>query len=260
MRFFKSKRIQTIAAICWVTFWTFESHSIAAGFKSAQLESPRVRQSLQEKESVLKDLFLKKNIPYPPKEIFIRAFKHEKILEVWANQTGGGEFQLIQSYPFCTLSGNLGPKRRQGDGQVPEGFYAINRFNPTSNFYLSLGLDYPNRSDQILAKGNNLGGDIFIHGNCVSIGCIPLTDDRIKEVYLLAIEAKSNGQRNIPVHIFPSKMNADGMEWLKQNFTAQPNLINFWTNLKPGFDFFETQHRVPLVKIDSQGRYEVQTQ
>lgn len=106
-------------------------------------------------------------------------------------------FRLIKDYQICSLSGELGPKRQQGDLQVPEGFYWIDRFNPASNFYLSLGINYPNQFDRILGKSGELGGDIFIHGGCVTIGCIPITDDKIKELYLIAVEAKSNGQDGV---------------------------------------------------------------
>ena len=83
-------------------------------------------------------------------------------------------------------SGTTGPKRLQGDFQVPEGFYHINEFNPNSNYHLSMGLNYPNSSDRILSDSLRPGGEIYIHGSCVSVGCIPLNDDEIEELYLIA--------------------------------------------------------------------------
>jgi murein L,D-transpeptidase YafK len=56
-------------------------------------------------------------------------------------------------------------------------------FNPQSNFYLSLHVSYPNAADRVLGSKQNLGGDIFLHGNCVTTGCILITDGGIKEVY-----------------------------------------------------------------------------
>ena len=152
----------------------------------------------------------------------------------------------------------MGPKRRRGDGQIPEGFYFIDRFNPLSNFYLSLGLNYPNAADRLREKatpGISLGTDIFIHGDCVTIGCIPLTDDKIKEVYVLAVEARTAGQTQIPVHIFPSRMGAARMNTLHKGFAGQKDLLAFWENMKPGYDAFESTHQLPTVTVGPQGAY-----
>src|SRR5579863_1055617 len=106
-------------------------------------------------------------IAYPPKRIFIRAFKQERELELWGgNRTGA--MHLLRTYAIAAASGGPGPKRREGDMQVPEGVYRVARFNPHSRFHLSLGLDYPNASDRILGYRGHLGGDIYIHGNHVS--------------------------------------------------------------------------------------------
>lgn len=176
-----------------------------ASFKTEQLRHARVRKAYQEKEALLRDLFRERNLVYPPKRIFIRIFKSELDLEVWTLCERDSTFHLVNNYPVCGLSGSLGPKRRQGDLQVPEGFYHIDRFNPVSNFHLSLGINYPNESDVILGESANLGGDIFIHGGCATIGCIPMTDEWIKEIYVLAVEARNNGQPRVPVHIFPMR-------------------------------------------------------
>jgi murein L,D-transpeptidase YafK len=100
-----------------------------------------------------------------------------------------------------------------------------------------------------------LGGDIFIHGNCVSIGCMAITDDQIKELYLVAVEAKAAGQNRIPVHIFPIKMNQQGMNKLMNEAGQNQTLLNFWRNLKEGYDAFENNRRLPAVTVDRQGRY-----
>jgi len=175
-------------------------------FKEQQKKHLRVQEAYRDKEDLLKTLFADKEIQYPPERIYFRVFKKERYLELWVYSNKDKAFKLLLEYPVCALSGDLGPKRRQGDGQIPEGFYVIDRFNPVSNFHLSLGINYPNASDNMLGHKGNLGGDIFIHGGCVTIGCIPMTDDGIKELYVLAVEAKNNGQDEIPVHIFPAKM------------------------------------------------------
>ena len=167
-------------------------------FTDTQRKYPRVRTAIEEKDTLLRQLFADRGIVYPPKEIFIRVFKQEKVLELWAFLASEAVFKRVKGYSICRTSGNLGPKRREGDLQIPEGFYFIDRFNPKSNFYLSLGINYPNRSDTILGKKGEPGSDIFIHGGCATVGCVPITDDSIKEVYWVAVQAKSNGHSKIP--------------------------------------------------------------
>jgi len=206
----------------------------------------------QEKDQFLAQLLKEKGIDSNHLNLFIRAFKKEKILEVWAKNDTDSQFAKLITYPFCQLSGLLGPKRKQGDSQVPEGVYYINRFNPRSSYYLSLGLDYPNKSDAIRGVKGQLGGDIYIHGDCVTIGCIPITDDKIKELYLLAEMAKINGQVAIPVHIFPTKLTNENIKKISQQ---TPSHQAFWQELKSIYDAFEQSKKVPLVDITAKGVY-----
>jgi murein L,D-transpeptidase YafK len=157
---------------------------------------------------------------------------------------------------LCATSGVLGPKRKFGDAQVPEGFYELDWFNPQSNFFLSLHISYPNSADRILGSYANPGGDIFLHGNCVTIGCIPITDEGIKEVYWLAVEVHAAGQRHIPIEIFPLELTAEGFKSLEKSHPNQPELLAFWRNLREGFDLFEKDHRALRVRVASDGRYE----
>jgi len=227
----------------------------AQNFKAQQSRYPRVKAAMAEKEPSIKLLFRQKKIPFPPSRIFLRAFKREQSLELWASRTASGEFEFLKEYRFCASSGTLGPKRRQGDSQIPEGFYRIDRFNPVSNFHLSLGVNYPNKSDRIIGGNGNLGGDIFIHGDCVTIGCIPITDEWIKELYLIAVETKSAGQTNIPVHIFPAKLDSKGIARLEREFASNTDIWRFWMNLKEGYDYFEKHRRLPAITVDRRGRY-----
>jgi murein L,D-transpeptidase YafK len=224
-------------------------------FKEAQLKYERVGIAFSEKELVVKNMFNEKNVEYPPKRIFFRAFKTEKIFEVWGFSSVLNCYVLIHTYPICESSGVVGPKRQEGDGQVPEGFYKICVFNPVSNYFLSLGINYPNTSDSILTKNASApGSDIYIHGNCLSIGCIPLTDDFIKEIYIMAVEARSNGQADIEVHIFPFKYDNELYDKLLLNY-KNPEIKNFWLNLKVGYNYFENKKLVPEISVDSQGNY-----
>jgi murein L,D-transpeptidase YafK len=224
----------------------------AATFKSDQLKQSRVKTAYDQKEDAVKEYFKTKNLVYSGFHLFLRAFKKEEKLEVWVKEKNKDTYSLLHVYDFCTSSGTLGPKRREGDSQIPEGAYHINHFNPQSNFYLSLGLSYPNASDKILSDKKHPGGAIYIHGSCVTIGCIPITDDKIKELYVLAVEARANGQEKIPVHVFPTKLTQAGLTDLKK-INAQH--ITFWSNLKVIFDDFEQTKQLRATRVNGQGEY-----
>lgn len=230
--------------------------SFQANFLAAQKQYPRVRTAIDEKEGVVNQLFSKAGAKTTDCEILIVAYKEEEEFEVYAKKKSVATFSKIATYEICNRSGILGPKRRQGDGQVPEGFYYINRFNPSSTYYLSLGINYPNQSDKIKSTAANLGGDIFIHGKCVTIGCLPMTDDKIQEIYMMAVYAKNCGQLKIPVYIFPFRMTNANI----QKFAAQSNqqgpLTLFWQNLKVGADKFETTKKELNFTVNAKGFYE----
>ena len=224
-------------------------------FMADQLKHERVRVARAEFEDSIRTLFAAKHLPYPPRKLFIRAFKAEGRLEVWAAPAIGERLSLVKTYPICATSGGLGPKRKEGDLQVPEGFYRIALFNPESDFYLSMGLDYPNASDRILGNKEHPGSDIMIHGKCVTIGCIPIQDEGIKELYWMCVRARAAGQEEIPVHVFPAVLDSAGMTRLRHDFVGDPARIAFWENLKPGYDLFEKSNICPLVSVDEQGAY-----
>jgi murein L,D-transpeptidase YafK len=229
--------------------------NVADSFKSEQLQYSRVRTAYAEKEDAATALLTEKGIDRESMKIYIRALKLSEVMQVWVTDKNSAEYQLLVEYKFCTNSGKLGPKRKQGDYQIPEGFYHVDRFNPHSAFYLSLGINYPNNSDRKLSPHSNLGGDIFLHGDCVSIGCIPITDEKIKELYFFAVEAKNNGQSKIPVHIFPWEMTEKNLQWLKVIFPGEDKMHKLWDNLKEGYDYFEANRKLPNVSIGSDGYY-----
>ena len=228
-----------------------------ASFKETQRKHSRVKTAYEEKETVVKQHFADKNLSMDKFQLFLRAFKKEQTLEVWIKEKQKEQFSLLHTYDFCSTSGILGPKRKEGDLQIPEGFYTINHFNPLSNFYLSLGISYPNASDKILGDKTHPGGAIYIHGNCVTIGCIPITDDKIKELYVIAVEARNGGQEKIPVHIFPAKLDANGFDFLRKE-TTNTETIRFWENLQPVYQDFESSKKLKPVKVDKFGRYTLQ--
>lgn len=224
-------------------------------FKEAQLKHVRVKTAYEEKEQIVKQYFVSQNLDYNGFHLFIRAFKSEQRLEVWIKEKDKVEFVLLTHYRFCSSSGTLGPKRKEGDLQIPEGIYHLNHFNPQSNFHLSLGVSYPNASDKILGDQKSPGSAIYIHGNCVTIGCIPITDERIKELYILAVEARNNGQRKIPIHIFPSKLDQMHVAELQEKFGSSPQVIKFWENLQPVYTDFENTKKLRTVNISPRGEY-----
>jgi murein L,D-transpeptidase YafK len=226
----------------------------AQSFKTEQQKASRVKTAYAEKWEGLKAEMLKKGIDASAFELFIRVLKHEKKVEVWLRSKKEKEYKLFKTYDICYYSGDLGPKRKQGDGQVPEGFYSVAVFNPYSSYHLSLGLSYPNASDKIIGK-SNLGGDIMIHGNCLSIGCIPITDVFIKELYVLAVEARNSGQNTIPVHIFPLRMDAAGMAFLNSTYESNASLQAFWKNIQTGYNQFEEKKTLPKVSVNKAGAY-----
>ena len=124
--------------------------NIACGesFADQQSRYPRVRAARNHMTATIDSLFNAAKIKYPPHQIFIRAFKYEQELELWASKDDKSPFVLIKTFPFTATSGTLGPKRQEGDLQIPEGFYAIDWFNPASSYHLSMRINYPNKSDK----------------------------------------------------------------------------------------------------------------
>ena len=140
-------------------------------------------------------LLNQKNMP-KDSPVLVRVFKEESELEVWKQDTTG-QYQLLKVYPICRWSGELGPKKVQGDRQAPEGFYSITPglINPNSNYYLAINMGFPNAYD----KANNYSGAfLMIHGDCSSAGCYAMTDEQIGEIYSLARKSFLGGQKEIP--------------------------------------------------------------
>jgi murein L,D-transpeptidase YafK len=136
------------------------------------------------------------NIAWPPARVYLLAFKQEKRVEVWG-ANASGPYRRLAASPILAASGTLGPKRREGDRQVPEGLYTLPVLNPNSSYHLSIRVDYPSADDvrHSLVPRNTMGGDIYVHGNQVSIGCIAIGDPAIEEVFCLVAQARPNERR-----------------------------------------------------------------
>lgn len=211
----------------------------------------RVRLAFAARSDVVKGLFASAGVSFPPATLFFRAYKREELLEVWAASELGSKLSRVATYAICALSGALGPKRREGDGQVPEGFYVLNYFWPNSAYHLEMKIGYPNALEQRISEKEpgGPGGNIMIHGSCASIGCLAMGDERIEELWVMATTYQT-GDKKVAVHIFPSR-DFDGL--LRD--PGYQDLWSFWSNLADGHERFERTRRVPRVTTDWHGKY-----
>ncbi len=107
--------------------------------------------------------------------------------------------EVLKEYKISLGFAPAGPKRFEGDGKTPEGTYYIDRQNPNSDFYLSLGISYPNAQDVSFARsyGRTPGGNIFIHGQPNqqarkrnkrkdwTAGCVAVSDREMMEIFTM---------------------------------------------------------------------------
>ncbi|MBI3703928.1 MAG: murein L,D-transpeptidase, partial [Rhizobiales bacterium] len=191
-------------------------------------------------EKMLADIEAKQMDKTSP--ILARIFKEEAEMEVW-KQNRDGNYALLKTYPICRWSGDLGPKKKEGDRQAPEGFYTITpgQMNPASNYYLAFNTGFPNSYDR--AWGYT-GSELMVHGDCSSRGCYAMTDEQIQEIYALARESFFGGQKAFQLQAFPFRMTALNMAKHRNN----PNYA-FWKMLKEGHDHFEATHQEPKVAV-----------
>ncbi len=215
-------------------------NDVVPGTERARRAAERVRGGLQ---ADLARLGLRVGNP-----VFLRAFKEEEVLELWVLQKESGRHVLFRKYPVAAWSGSLGPKLAEGDGQVPEGFYAVGpaAMKPDSDFHLAFNIGYPNAYDR---HHGRTGSFIMIHGNRVSSGCLAMTDEKIEEIYTLCDAALREGQPFFRVHIFPFRMTETRMAE-----AAADRSIGFWREIQAGYRWFE-QHRVPPEVIVRDGAY-----
>lgn len=208
---------------------------------STTLAADRVKEVRTRRAADVKALLEKVGLPSPVDEVYLRAFKQERQLELWAGRRGK-PLVLVKTYPFCAASGELGPKRREGDLQVPEGLYEVPEFNPTSNFHLSMKVSYPNASDKVRSDATRPGGLIYLHGSCASIGCIAIEDEPIEEVYLVSLDAK---RRPIRFDIFPMRLTPEVLQ-----AQADAPHAALWKELAPAFTSFEQTKRPAKFNVD----------
>lgn len=175
--------------------------------------------------------------------ILMRVFKAEGKLEVWKQTKNQQKFALLKSYDICRWSGDLGPKRKEGDRQAPEGFYPIapSQLNPRSSYFLAFDTGYPNAFDR--AQGRT-GSNLMVHGDCSSRGCFAMTDKQMQEIFALARDAFDGGQKSFQMQILPFRMTAANLYRFRDNEN-----MPFWRTLKEGSDHFEATLREPDVQV-----------
>ena len=210
-----------VAAVAWQKGWSIrETVELGAGVIAAKTS----RHTIADRTAAIlaKKPQLKGVAESAGGKLRILVFKNERSVEVHAPG-----WKAPRIYPMTAFSGTLGPKLREGDGQIPEGVYGIGYLNPNSSYYLSLKVTYPNASDRARAKVDgrtNLGGDIMIHGKAVTIGCVPVGDDAIEDIFYLA---SAVGIKNVSVVIAPYDMRKGRKPELERSpLKWYPNLCN----------------------------------
>jgi murein L,D-transpeptidase YafK len=219
----------TVAACAWI-----------AGCDDSYLDQSSARSQQPISSATLAEMEKLDTTPSSP--TVIRTYKKEAELEIWKMRSNG-EYALLKTYPMCRWSGQLGPKKREGDMQVPEGFYSIapGQMNPNSHYYLAFNVGYPNAYDRAYGR---TGGNVMVHGVCSSAGCFSMTDEQVADIYAIARDSFAGGQREIQLQSYPFHMTAENMA----KFRLDPN-IDFWKNLKDGSDHFEVTKNEPSVLV-----------
>ncbi len=243
-----------------IPLWILCIGMISPTFREKQLNSTRVREAYADKEKMVTKTLIEHGILRENIRIYLRAFKNEKKIEIWAKNNCDSAYMLIRELPICDISGDVGPKRRSHDLQAPEGFYHIDGLNPYSKYYLSMKINYPNASDSIRGVRRHLGSQIFIHGACISSGCLAITNDRIKELFVYCIEAYNSGQEQIDITIFPARLNDEKYAFLNVRYSKYKDCISLWADLKKSWDLFEKYKMPPTVRFLPDGKHEMKNE
>lgn len=162
----------------------------------------RMDQFGEDAEERMAPYFHRAGVAYPPRSVALLVFKKEKEVQVYA-AGGDGVPRYIFTQAQEDIGSGLGPKLRQGDEKIPEGFYGIDYLNPNSAYHVSLHVTYPNAWDRARATEDGrkrLGGSIMFHGHALSAGCVVLSNQDAEDLFTLA---QDTGLKNIKVIISP---------------------------------------------------------
>ena len=181
-------------------------HPVVVYARGAHTVEQRVAE-FTDARSRIRAHFDRAKVSFPPKRVVLLGLKDERRLIVYAPDADDALREIVV-YPIRAASGELGPKLREGDRQVPEGVYALESLNPNSRFHVALRVAYPNQFDREMAAKDgrtNLGGDIMIHGGDASIGCLAMGDPAIEELFVLAATV---GIENVTIILAPCDLRA----------------------------------------------------
>jgi len=220
-------------------------------FKQMQLNYPIVKAIYEKHWKALSDSIRSKKISPDSFNLYFRVFKYEKEFEIWMKNSGDVRYQLFKTMYLCATSGDLGPKKYNKDGQIPEGFYAITKFNPNDKYkYLALKIDFPNAVDREIAE-EPLTTSVFIHGTCETTADIVLDKEDMEQVYLLCVEAR-NRKEALYIDIYPCRFSKEAENMLS-NYPKKS--IRFWNNIKDAYFYFEENKWLPRINSNNKGKY-----
>ena len=183
-------------------------------------------------------------------DVYLRAYKADRELEVWMKPEGKNNYKLFKTYKIAGGSGVLGPKLAEGDRQMPEGFYTIvpSALNPNSRYHLSFNIGYPNSYDRYHKR---TGSFIMVHGSNVSIGCYAMTDPVIEVIYLLVEADLKKGDKKVPFHSYPFRYKRNWETKVQGN-----QWIPFWKHLETAHQAFD-KTKVPPQVSHRKGQYHI---
>jgi hypothetical protein len=194
-----------VMGVCIVTLCARIRHAGVGAFQTMKGKKTVAERLVQFGESVrarLAPTFNRIGVAYPPRQVTLIGLKAERTIQVWVSGPDG-EWKYLKDYPILGMSGTLGPKLKEGDGQVPEGLYRVEALNPNSLYHLALRVNYPSPEDRRRGAEDgrtNLGSDIMIHGKQCSIGCLAMGDQAAEDLFVLAAEA---GIENVSIILSP---------------------------------------------------------
>lgn len=185
----------------------------------------------------------------PGASALIRVFKEESELEIWMHKDG--VYVHFATYPICYWSGTSGPKLREGDRQTPEGFYTItsDQLHGGGRWPRSLNIGFPNAYDRAHQRS---GSYILVHGGCDSVGCFAMTNAVNAEIYDLVSASLRLDTLHVPVQVFPFRLSEENLA-----AHATDPWIDFWKNLKQGYDSFERTRLPPRISV-CEGSYRIE--
>ncbi len=178
--------------------------------------SERIEQFGDQVQQALAADFERIGFTYPAAHVALVAFKDTQQLEVYVRAHQQQPWLWLKTYPIVKASGQLGPKLREGDLQVPEGIYQSESLNPNSRYHLAIRVNYPNQFDQAIAAKEGrtqLGGDIMVHGSNASVGCLAMGNEVAEHLFVLA----ALSQHPVSIMISPTDFRQKSLQSWQQD-------------------------------------------